>query len=403
MKKILFFSHYFPPEVNAPANRTYEHAIRWVKNGVDVTIITNQPHHPHGRLFPGYKNRWISRENVEGINVVRVKTYLTPNIGRIRRSVNYFFYMLMSIWVSWKIKKVDIVLATSPQFFCGIAGALVGRFRHKTFILEIRDLWPDSITAVGAIKTKITLKLLIELERWMYFSASKIVTVTDAFKNHIIDYGYPPARIKTISNGIDFQRLNVIQPSGNPIMKNNQFILSYLGTFGLAHKLEVVIETAILLKDYQDIYFLLIGDGADRKHLESIKTAKSVQNLMILPLQPKENIAYYLDLSDVGLIMLKKNRLFKTVVPSKMFEYMAFRKPLIISVPEGEATRIVETYNCGVKVNPEDSQGLKDAILYLYQDRKYCQKLGNNGYSAVSRYYNRDVLAFEMLQFIMSA
>jgi glycosyltransferase involved in cell wall biosynthesis len=402
MKNILFFSHYYPPEVNAPANRTYEHAIRWVKSGMNVTVITNQPHHPRGRLFPGYKNRWLSREKTNGINVVRVKTYLTPNKGKVRRTINYLFYMLMSIWVSRKIKKVDIVLATSPQFFCGIAGALISRFKHKPFVLEVRDLWPDSITAVGAIKTKITLKLLIKLERWMYFSAIKIITVTNAFRNHIIDYGYPPARIKTISNGIDFQWLKVAQPDGSPIRKNSRFILSYLGTFGLAHKLEVVIETAILLKDYQNIHFLLIGDGADRKHLESIKTAKSVQNLTILPLQPKENIAYYLDLSDVGLIMLKKNRLFKTVIPSKMFEYMAFHKPLIVAVPEGEATSIIEAYNCGIKVSPENPQQLKNAILCLYQDRKYCQKLGNNGYSAVSRYYNRDTLAYEMMQFFLS-
>jgi glycosyltransferase involved in cell wall biosynthesis len=400
MKNILFFSHYFPPEVNAPANRTYEHAMRWVKNGIKVTIITNQPHHPHGRLFPGYKNSWLSRENINGINVVRVKTYLTPNKGKIRRSINYFFYMLMSIWVSWKIKKVDVVLATSPQFFCGIAGVLVSRFKSKPFVLEVRDLWPDSITAVGAIKTRITLKLLIKLERWMYFSASKIVTVTDAFKNHIIDYGYSPARIKTISNGIDFQRMNVVQPGDNPFIKDNRFILSYLGTFGLAHKLEIVIEAAELLKDYQVIHFLLIGDGADREHLESLKVARAANNLTILPLQPKENIAYYLDLSDVGLIMLKKNRLFKTVIPSKMFEYMAFHKPLIVAVPEGEATAIVQAYNCGIKVSPENPQLLKNAILRLYQDRKYCKKLGDNGYRAVAKYYNRDVLAQAMMQFI---
>jgi len=402
MKNILFFTHYFPPEVNAPANRTYEHAIRWVKSGMNVTVITNQPHHPHGRLFPGYKNSWISREHIEGINVIRVKTYLTPNKGRIRRSLNYFFYMLMSIWVSCKVKKIDIIIATSPQFFCGIAGAIVSRLKHKPFVLEVRDLWPDSITAVGAIKTRITLKLLIKLEHWMYFSASKIVTVTNAFKNHIINCGFPSARIKTISNGIDFQRLKVVQPGGDPFMKDNRFILSYLGTFGLAHKLDVVIETAELLKDYQDIHFLLIGDGADRKHLESLRTEKVVNNLTILPLQPKENVPYYLGLSDAGLIILKKNRLFKTVIPSKMFEYMAFRKPLIVSVPEGEATSIVEKYNCGIKVSPENPQQLKDAILCLYQDQKYCRKLGNNGYSAVTRYYNRDVLAYEMLQFIIS-
>ncbi|HCK99001.1 MAG TPA: glycosyltransferase WbuB, partial [Candidatus Marinimicrobia bacterium] len=152
MKNILFLTHYFPPEVNAPANRTYEHAVRWVKSGVAVTVITNHPNHPHGRLYPGYRNRWISRENVDGVNVIRVKTFLTPNKGTIRRSINYLVYMLMAVCVSRKIKQVDTIVATSPQFFCGIAGAVVSKLRNKPFILEIRDLWPDSITAVNAVR-----------------------------------------------------------------------------------------------------------------------------------------------------------------------------------------------------------------------------------------------------------
>jgi len=402
MKNILFLTHYFPPEVNAPANRTYEHTIRLVKSGVAVTVITNHPNHPHGKLYPGYQNRWISRENVDGMNVVRVKTFLTPNKGTIRRSINYLVYMLMAVIVSGKIRNIDRIVATSPQFFCGIAGAIVSRIRNRPLVLEIRDLWPDSITAVDAIKKNVLVRLLIKAERWMYFSASKIITLTNAFKHHIIGYGYPANKIKTITNGIDFQRIQIVDPDPLIFEKNNQFILSYIGTFGLAHKLETVLETAILLSEYKDIHFLLIGDGADRAHLETIISEKSIKNITLLPLQLKKSIPYYLNLSDAGLIMLKNNSLFKTVIPSKMFEYMGFRKPIIISIPEGEATAIIEKYNCGIKVTPENPQKLMRAILRLYKGRKAGMEYGNKGYQTVSEYFNRDILAGKMLDEIIS-
>ena len=403
MKNILFLTHYFPPEVNAPATRTYEHAVRWVKSGVAVTVITNHPNHPHGKLYSGYRNRWISRENVDGVNVIRVKTFLTPNKGIIRRSANYLVYMFMAIIVSLKIKQVDKIVATSPQFFCGIAGAIVSRIRNRPLVLEIRDLWPDSITAVDAIKKNVLVRLLIKAECWMYLSASKIITLTNAFKHHIIGYGYPANKIKTITNGIDFQRIQIVELEPMIFNKNNRFILSYIGTFGLAHKLEIVLETAILLGEHEDIHFLLIGDGADRAHLEAIISEYSIKNVTLLPLQPKKSIPYYLNLSDAGLIMLKNNSLFKTVIPSKMFEYMGFRKPIIISIPEGEATAIVEKYDCGIKVNPENPQELMNAILRLYKDKKARMEYGNQGYQTVSEYYNRDTLAGIMLDEIISS
>jgi len=401
MKNILFLTHYFPPEVNAPANRTYEHTVRWVKSGVTVTVITNHPNHPHGKLYPGYRNRWISRENVDGVDVIRVKTFLTPNKGTIRRSINYLVYMLMAVWVSRKIKQVDIIIATSPQFFCGIAGALISRIKRKPFILEIRDLWPDSITAVNAVRKTILIKILIRIEKWMYFSASMIVTLTDAFKAHIVGYGYSEYQVKTITNGIDFHRMSIKQPEIGLFDKKDRFILSYIGTFGLAHKLEIVLRTAELLKTQQDIHFLLIGDGADRKRLETVKRNMSIDNVTILPLQPKDKIPYFLEMSNAGLIMLKNNTLFKTVIPSKMFEYMAKKKPIIVSVPEGEATGIAQKYTCGLAVQPENPAELKRAILKLYHDPYLRATLGENGYSSVYQFFNRDSLARKMLALIL--
>lgn len=402
LKHILFLTHYFPPEVNAPANRTYEHAVRWVRDGVNVTVVTNHPNHPSGKLFPGYKNRWITRENMHGIRVIRVKTYLTPNAGKIRRSLNYFVYMCLAIIASSKVKSYDVIVATSPQFFCGIAGAIARRINKKPFVLEIRDLWPDSITAVNAVRKRGLVKRLVEAEKWMYFSADKIITLTNSFKEHIVGFGFPEQRIITITNGVDFKRLVVGKKLTDIFDKQERFIISYIGTFGLAHKLDVVLQAAELLKNSPTIHFLLVGDGADRHHLEEFVSTHQIENVTILPLQPKINIPYFLDISDVGLIMLKNNELFKTVLPSKMFEYMGMKKPLLLSAPPGEASGIVKKHECGIHIDADQPRILVEKCLFFFENRNIANRMGENGYKAASRYYDREVLAKKILDFLIT-
>ena len=398
MKHILFLTHYFPPEVNAPANRTYEHAIRWIQSGWDVTIITNQPNHPRGLIFSGYRNRLLLMERMDGIRVIRVKTYLTPNKGNLRRVLNYLFYFIMSIWASFYVKQFDYLVATSPQFFCGLAGTVISKIRRKPFILEIRDLWPDSIVAVDAMRQGVVIRFLRWLEKAMYLSANKIVTLTEGLKTHIINVGYSVKQVVTISNGIDLARLSVIDPPENGLLKHSSFVFSYVGTFGMAHNLQTVLQTASILRDIEGIQFLLIGDGAEREKLLTMKKEMNLENLNILPLQPKKFVPYFLKISDVGLIMLKNSSLFKMAIPSKMFEYMGMCKPLLLSAPSGEASNIVDRYKCGMHVPADQPQLLAEQCLFFFENREQAVKMGKNGYKAAKQYYNRDVLAAKMLE-----
>ena len=128
--KILFLSHYFPPEVNAPATRTYEHCKRWVEKGHSVTVVSCVPHHPMGETYPGYKNKWWFEENKDGIRAIKIKTYITANEGFSKRTLNYIIYMLMTIMTAPFLPKVDVVISTSPQFFNGLAGYFVSRIKR---------------------------------------------------------------------------------------------------------------------------------------------------------------------------------------------------------------------------------------------------------------------------------
>ncbi|HMA77010.1 MAG TPA: glycosyltransferase family 4 protein [Candidatus Krumholzibacteriaceae bacterium] len=400
MKKVLFLSHYFPPEVNAPARRTYEHAIKWVANGSQVTIITNHPNHPHGHLYKGYKNRWISRERIDGINVIRVKTYLTANKGITRRAVNFVLYMVMAVFASIKVKKVDVVIATSPQFFCGLAGTIIKKIKRVRFILEIRDLWPDSIIAVGTLKEGFLVRVLRFMEKYMYFSADKIVTLTDTFKEHIEKTGYPARKITTIPNSFDLDNFESEEEIYSEFLKSSKFICSYIGTFGMAHNLEVVLKAAKYLRDTGDIHFLLIGDGAEKAEIVEKLEKMNLENVTILPLQPKERVMDFYRISDIGLIMLKDSVLFSSVIPSKMFEYMAVKSPVIMSVPRGEATAIVEKHDCGVLCDPDSPSKLADCIWDFYSNPEKLEKCGNNGLKAVMEIYNRETLASKYLDVI---
>ncbi len=202
--KILFLTHYFPPEVNAPASRTYEHAKEWVKDeDVEVTVITNNPNHPEGVLYEGYENRWFQKEWIDGIEVIRVKTYPAPNKGFFKRNINFLFYMLMSQVCSLKVDKPDVVIATSPQFFCACSGYFVSLFKRVPFVFELRDIWPESIVTVGAMKRNSIIRFFEKVELFLYKSSALIISLTDSFKENLIKRGIDAKKITVIKNGVD--------------------------------------------------------------------------------------------------------------------------------------------------------------------------------------------------------
>ena len=400
---ILFLSHYFPPEVNAPASRLLENAGRWVRSGHQVTVITCVPSHPRGIVYPGYKNRLYQWDKVEGIKVLRVGTYLSQNKGFFKRTANYISFMISATFLSSLGGKVDLVVSTSPQFFCGMAGYFVSRLKRRKWVLEIRDLWPESILTVGAIKQRWIINFLEGLERFLYLHADHIISLTKAFKTHIAEKGIAEENISIITNGADLEKYNPL-PRQNNISKeyglDDKFVVSYIGTHGMAHALGTVLRAGKVLEDEKNILFLLVGDGAEREALMAEREKMGITNVLMLPQQPKEKIPGFLAGSDVSMVLLKKDDLFKTVIPSKMFEAMAMERPIIIGV-DGEARHIVEEGQCGIFVEPENHEELAAAVLKLYHDKELTKTLGMNGKRFVQSNYNRDVLAEKYLNTLL--
>jgi glycosyltransferase involved in cell wall biosynthesis len=393
--RILFLTHYFPPEVNAPASRTFEHGREWVKAGHQVTVVTCAPNHPSGRLYPGYRNRLWRSEELGGIRVIRLWTYLAANEGFVRRTLNYVSYLLAAVLATPFLPRADVVVSTSPQFFCGLAGYAVSRLKRAPWVLEIRDLWPETILAVGAIRNRRLIRLLEGVEGWAYRKADRVVALTDAFRRHIEARGAEPARIRVIKNGVDLTRFH--SPTKDPALLRElglagKFVAAYFGTHGMAHRLETVLEAARLLKDDPRIVFLLVGDGAERARLVELRERMGLANVIMLGQQPKERMPALWGACDVSLVLLRKTPLFETVIPSKIFEAMAMERPIVLGVG-GECRRLIEEAGCGQAIEPENAAELAEAVRRFADHPDLARRMGQRGRQVVAEVYDRTKLA----------
>lgn len=391
---IVFLTHYYPPEVNAPASRTSEHAKIWVAEGHEVTVITSAPNHPAGRLYPGYRNRLFQRETIDGVSVVRVWTWLSPNAGFLRRIANYVSYMITALLALPRIARPDVIVSTSPQFFCGLAGLPARWLRRAPWVLEIRDIWPESIVTVGAMKQGRAIRLLEWLERTAYRQADHVVAVTDSFVSHIAARRDRPG-ISVFKNGVDLTLFGQDRDEagdGDAVKARfglqGRVVAAYVGTHGMAHGLDTVLDAAELLRDDPRIGFLLVGDGAERERLEERRRAMGLDNLHIVGQMPKAEMPAIWSASDISLIVLRKSDTFKSVLPSKMFEAMAMRCPIVLGV-EGEAKALLEQAGAGIAVEPENAEALAAAVRRLADDQRLAAELGSSGEAHVRQWFDR--------------
>lgn len=388
--------------MNAPASRTYENARLWVEAGHQVTVITCVPNHPRGQAYPGYRNKLWQWDEKDGIRILRVGTYLSANEGFLRRIANYVSYMISATLFAPLVGKADVVISTSPQFFCGLAGAFVSQLKRVPWVLEIRDLWPESIIAVGALTNRKIIGLLEGVETWMYRNADHVISVTDAFTRHIAARGVSRDRISVIKNGADLERF-IPGRKENDFRREHgltgKFVASYVGTHGMAHGLGTIFEAAELLKDRDDIVFLLVGDGAERDQLVRMRDEWGLSNVLMLPQQPKEMMPSILAATDASLVLLRKTDLFKTVIPSKIFEAMAMERAIVLGV-EGESRQIIEEGECGICIEPENSNELADALVRLRENPALAESLGKNGRTFVQESFNREILAMRYLKLL---
>ncbi len=394
--KILFITDNFPPEVNAPATRTYEHAKEWVKNkNVEVTILTCVPNFPHGKVYNGYKNKLYQIEYKDGIKIIRVWSYITSNSGFIKRVLDYISFAL-SAFVVGLFQKTDVIVATSPQFFTTWAGWGLSKVKRKPWIFELRDLWPESIKTVGAMKQGKVIEILEKIELALYKDANKVIAVTDAFKTNLINRGIEKDKIEVVTNGANIELFKPREKDTKLLKELNledKFIVGYIGTHGMAHSLDFIVNSLSKITD-ESIHFLFIGDGAMKQTIVELAKKLQLKNVTFLDPIAKEEVPRYLSVCDISLAPLKKEDNFKTVIPSKIFEASAMLKPTLLGV-EGQAQEIIENYNAGLCFEPENERDFLEKLVKIKNDRSLYKQL-QDGCKKLVVEYDRKILANQM-------
>ena len=397
--KILFITDNFPPEVNAPATRTYEHAQEWIKLGAEVTVITCAPNFPHGNIYEGYKNKLYQKEMMEGIEVIRVWSYITANSGFAKRVIDYVSFAFSAFLVGL-FSKYDIIIATSPQFFTTWTAWGLSKIRRKPWIFELRDLWPESIKTVGAMKQGRTIEILEKIELALYHDATRVIAVTDAFKTNLTSRGIEANKIDVITNGSNVE-LFYPRPKDQELLEqfnlNDKFIIGYIGTHGMAHSLDFIVSSIANIKD-ESIHFLFIGDGAMKQKIVELANSLALKNITFLDSITKDDVPRYLAICDISLAPLKKEDNFKMVIPSKIFEASAMQKPTLLGV-EGQAQEIIEKYNAGLCFEPENEADFIQKVMLLKNDPAIYHEL-QKGCVKLAEAYDRKKLAAQMLLII---
>lgn len=404
--RILFLSDNFWPESNAPATRLHEHGSRWAEAGHDVTVITCAPNFPDGEVFDGYRNCWVQTEEVAGIRVVRVKTYIAANQGMVKRTLDFLSFMVAGTIRGFFEPRPDLVVATSPQFFAAVAGWLVALRHQVPFVFEVRDLWPASIVAVGAMRKGAAIRLLERLELFLYQRASRVICLTEAFRRDLEERGVAPAKIDVVLNGVDLSSYRPREEKDPDLIAqlglDDRFVVGYLGTHGRAHGLESVIEAATLLEERSDIAFLFAGAGAEKEKVHRLVEKRNLSSVSLLPMQPKQRMPALWSVCDAALVPLRDTSVFRTVIPSKMFEAIGMGVPLLMSVPAGEATALVEKTGVGLCVPPEDPEALAAAVRRMQDEPGLMANLRRACITHAPE-FSRDRLADDMLRSFAAA
>ena len=398
--RILYLTHYFPPEVNAPAVRVSELAAEWRRLGHQVTVQTCFPNHPRGVIPEQYRGKLYQRSNENGIEVLRSYIFAAPNKGFLKRVMNYVSFMFSTLLLSsWRSGPADIVIGTSPQFFVAIAAWITSLLKRAPFVFEVRDLWPEEIVAVGAIKNKFIIGVLEKIEMFLYRRAKLIVAVAQGTIDTLEGRGIPLQKMVLIPNGVSLGRFSGAngQRVRDKFGMNGEFLVSYIGTHGMAHRLETVLEAAEYLRGDRRVRFMMVGDGAEKENLKRLAEKKRLDNVIFVAETTSNEAPDYYDASDVCLAPLRKASLFQRNIPSKLYEIMAASRPVILGA-EGESRRLVEESGAGVAFEPENSAALARRISEMVNNRDSARRMGVRGREYVKTRWQRCDLARKYAQ-----
>ena len=407
---ILYVSQNFPPEIGAASARAFELSRHWVANGHQVVVLTGFPNYPTGSMNDWRRenaSRLTRRESIEGINVVR--TWLW-DIGdrRVRdRVLSYSSFWLSSSLRGVPIPRPDVIVASSPPLTVGLTGWWLGRIKRRPFVFDVRDLWPESITDLGALTNKsAAARALGSVAKFLYRKADRIVVTSDATREALAASGAALARITTIPNGVETQ-IFLPRDSADATRKelglSGKFVVSFIGTIGLAQDIDVVIRSASRLQVSLDaVHLLFVGEGPMKRHAMDAVARQGLSNVTFLPGQGRDGIPKLVQASDACLVTLRKADVNGVVIPVRMLEFMSCGRPVVLCA-EGQSARMLREAKAGLVIGQGNDAALAAAVVRLSRDKELRRKMGANGRRYIVQNYSREQTAHRYLEVLKQA
>lgn len=399
MAHVVFITTYYPPEKGAAVVRVSETAKRLVKRGHRVTVLTTVPNYPTGIVPPKYRGHLVQEEELDGVHVIRVWSYATPNRGFVRRVIaQCSFGCLAPLLSRGVLARPDVLIVESHPLFNAIAGRVLARRYHCPFIFTVSDLWPESAIQLGILRNPLLIRLAEWLEWSTYRRASRVWAVTAGIRQALLQRGLTSEHVFLLTNGVDIHKFCPLPQAfaRAELSWDSRFTVLYAGTHGISQGLATVLEAAERLQSHTDIRFVLVGDGATKADLVAQAQERDLQNVTFLEPQPYERMPVLLAASDICLVPLRKVPLFEGALPSKMYEAMACARPIVLGV-DGEARRIAEDEaGAAMFVEPENAEALASGILYFHEHPEESGYLGMHGRAYVEARFDRDQLIAEL-------
>ena len=398
--KLLIVTQYFPPEVGAPQNRLFELALRLKEKGIDVEILTAMPNYPQMEIHEAYKKKKYVEEEISGLKVKRTWIYVSKDKSVIKRLLNYFSFVFSSLFFGFlKLERKDVLMVESPPLFLGITAFLLSKAKKAKLVFNVSDLWPESAEKLDIIHNRILLKLATKLEEFCYKKSALISGQTQGICKNIKDR-FPHKKVYWLKNGVDIKFYDINKQLQHHFRKDKgfsatDFILFYGGIIGYAQGLDVILHAADRLKNNTDIKFVLLGNGPEKERLLKMKTEMQLENVFFYDAVPKSQMQEIITQTNATIVPLKRLDLFKGAIPSKIFENLALKKPIILGL-EGEAKELfIDEGKCGLSFEPENEKDLADKIMYIYSHPDEAAQMGENGLNYAAKNFNRDIIAEE--------
>ena len=388
---------YFLPEKAASIYLTENRLEAFAKAGFDTVIWASRPTRGlSDEEYQEYKKKYLETMYGGKVTVHRF-TMFREGKNPLLRALRYSLNWIIQLWKGLCEKDVDCIYLASTPPIQGLLGAFIKKFRGIPFVYNLQDIFPDSLYNNGlANKGGILWKIGRMIENFTYKHADKIIVISEDFKKNIMAKGVPEEKIVVVYNWVDQNAVVNVERENNKLfdkynLDRSKFYIEYSGNIGLSQNMDMLLEVMEDLQDnYPDINLVLVGEGAYKAQVEKIVVDKKLNNVVMLPFQPYEDISYVFSLGDAGLVISKPGT-GAASVPSKTWSIMSASRPVLANFDENELKDILAGNECGIFTKAGDKEAFKQSVITLYESRELCKQYGENGRQFVMDNLTREV------------